>query len=184
MYSVLHGGNVVRSFVGHAIAQAVSRRRPEFEARSSHVGCVVDKVALGQVFPEYLAFPCQLSFHQLLHIHHNLSSGAGTVSQLVADVPSGLSPTPPHETRKNLTKKFRRKYPERIVPCNAAIYNYVTNYILRNRCWTKRNLIKDVLTEEKLDDIGTRLEANPKSLFVWLFSGGWKKLHPTLVQSC
>jgi hypothetical protein len=27
------------------------------------VGFVVDKVALGQVFYEYLGFPCQFSFH-------------------------------------------------------------------------------------------------------------------------
>jgi hypothetical protein len=30
---------------------------------------VVDKVALGQVFSEYLGFPCQSSFHQILHPH-------------------------------------------------------------------------------------------------------------------
>jgi hypothetical protein len=57
---------------------------------SDHVGFVVDKMALGQVFCEYFGFPCQFSFHQLLHIHHHLSSGAGTVGQLAADVPSGL----------------------------------------------------------------------------------------------
>jgi hypothetical protein len=33
------------------------------------VGFVVDKAALGQVFPEYFGFSCQ-SFHQFLH-HHN-----------------------------------------------------------------------------------------------------------------
>jgi alpha-glucuronidase len=35
-----------------------------------------------------------LFFHRLLHTHH-LSSGAGTIGQLVTDVPSGLSLTPP-----------------------------------------------------------------------------------------
>jgi hypothetical protein len=34
------------------------------------VGFVVDKVALGRVFSEYFGFPCQSSFHQILH-HHN-----------------------------------------------------------------------------------------------------------------
>jgi hypothetical protein len=63
------------------------------------MGFVVDKVALGQVFSEYFGFPLQFSFHRLLHIHH-LSSGAGTIGQLVADVPSGLSVTPPQETKK------------------------------------------------------------------------------------
>jgi hypothetical protein len=71
-------------------------RRPGFEPRSGHVGFVVDKVALGQVFSEYFGFPFQFSFHRLLHIHH-LSFGAGTIGQLVADVPSGLSLTQPQE---------------------------------------------------------------------------------------
>jgi hypothetical protein len=60
---------------------------------------VMDKVALEQVFPECFGFPCQSSFQQLLHIHQ-LYSGAGTISQRVADVPSGLSLTPPQETIK------------------------------------------------------------------------------------
>jgi hypothetical protein len=60
---------------GAAIAQAVSRRLPTaavlFEHISGHVGFVVDKVALGQVFSEYFGFPCQFSFHLLLHTHHH-----------------------------------------------------------------------------------------------------------------
>jgi hypothetical protein len=35
----------------------------------------------GQVFSEYFGFPCQSSFHQLLHNHPHLSSGAGTIGQ-------------------------------------------------------------------------------------------------------
>jgi hypothetical protein len=38
-------------------------------ASGQHVGFVVDKAALGQVFSEYFGFPWQ-SFHQFLH-HHN-----------------------------------------------------------------------------------------------------------------
>jgi hypothetical protein len=68
------------------------------------VGFVVDKVTLGQVFSEYFGFPCQFSFHLVLHIHHHLSSGAGTIGQLVADVASGLSLTPPQETKKKKPK--------------------------------------------------------------------------------
>jgi hypothetical protein len=56
--------------------------RPGFEPGSGHVGFVVDKVALGQVFPEYFGFPCQFSFHQLLHNHPHLSSGACTIGQI------------------------------------------------------------------------------------------------------
>jgi hypothetical protein len=52
---------------------------------------MVEKVALGQVFSEYFDFPCQFSFHRLLHTH--LSSGIGTMGQTVADVLSGLSLT-------------------------------------------------------------------------------------------
>jgi hypothetical protein len=63
------------------------------------VGFVVGKVALGQVFSEYFGFPFQFSFHRLLHTHH-LSSGAGTIDQLVVDVPSGLRLTPPKEEEK------------------------------------------------------------------------------------
>jgi hypothetical protein len=33
-------------------------------------------------------------------LHAHLSSGAGTIGQLVADVPSSISLTPPHETKK------------------------------------------------------------------------------------
>jgi hypothetical protein len=59
---------------GRAMAQAVSRWLPTAAARvrvwAEHVGFVVDKVALGQVFYEYFGFPCQSSFHQFLH-HHN-----------------------------------------------------------------------------------------------------------------
>jgi hypothetical protein len=62
---------------------------------------MVDKAAQGKFFSEYLGLLCQLSFYRLLHTHH-LSSGAGTVGQLVADVPSGLSLTQPQETIKKL----------------------------------------------------------------------------------
>jgi hypothetical protein len=55
------------------------------------------KSGTGQVFSEYFGFPCQISFHRLLYIHH-LSSVAGTLGQLVANVPSGLSLTPPSLT--------------------------------------------------------------------------------------
>jgi hypothetical protein len=55
---------------------------------------VVDKVALRKVFSKYLGFPCQFSFHRLLHTDHHLSSWSDTIGQTVADVPSGLSLKP------------------------------------------------------------------------------------------
>jgi hypothetical protein len=54
-------------------------RRSGFEPWSGHVGFVVDKVVLRQVFFEYFGFRCQSSFHQLLHNHPHLSSGACTI---------------------------------------------------------------------------------------------------------
>jgi hypothetical protein len=78
----------------------LSYKGPGFDPRSGHMGFVVDKVALGQVFFEYFGFPCQFSFHRLLHTHH-LSSGAGIISQIVADVPSRLSLTPNGQPRNN-----------------------------------------------------------------------------------
>jgi hypothetical protein len=64
---------------------------------------VVGKEAPGQDFSEYFGFSCQSSFHQMLHIH--LSSGAATIGQLVADVPSEFSPTPPQEQKRKKKKK-------------------------------------------------------------------------------
>jgi hypothetical protein len=54
-------------------------RRPGFEPGSGHVGFMVDKVALGQVFSENFGFPCQFASHRLLHNHHPLSSRVGTI---------------------------------------------------------------------------------------------------------
>jgi hypothetical protein len=68
------------------------------------VGFMVDKVALGQVSSGYFGFPCQLSFHQMIHAY--LSSGAGTTGQLVTDVPSSLTLIPPHESKLNYTRHF------------------------------------------------------------------------------
>jgi hypothetical protein len=60
-------------------------------------------VVLEQVFSAYFGFPCQFSFHRLLHTHH-LSFGAGTIGQLVADVPSGLTVSPHPKKLKKLDR--------------------------------------------------------------------------------
>jgi hypothetical protein len=58
---------------GRAVAQRLDAgfppRRPGF-AYGQHVGFVVDKAALEQVFSEYFGFPC-LSFHRFLHYHNH-----------------------------------------------------------------------------------------------------------------
>jgi hypothetical protein len=65
--------HVLDAVNGRAVAQEASRWLPTAAARvrvrAEHVGFVVDKAALGQVFSEYFGFSCQ-SFHQFLH-HHN-----------------------------------------------------------------------------------------------------------------
>jgi hypothetical protein len=86
------------------IILTVSRRLPTsaslFRARSGHVGFVVDKVALGQVFSEYFSFPCHISFHRLFHAHH-LSAGDGTIGQLLILTPPKKKPLA--VTSKHLT---------------------------------------------------------------------------------
>jgi hypothetical protein len=69
------------------------------ENESSHIGFVVDKVALGQVFsPESFGFPCQSSFHQFLHNHHHSHPG------LVQQASSGCSTQgPTAQIKKNIT---------------------------------------------------------------------------------
>jgi hypothetical protein len=61
-------------------------------------------------FSEYFRFIYQFSFHRLLHTHH-LTSGAGTIGQLLTDVPSGLSVIPPQETkRKQIMSNCRDQF--------------------------------------------------------------------------
>jgi hypothetical protein len=43
-------------------------QRPEFDNRSGHVGFVVDKMALGQAFSEYLSFFYQFQLYQPAHM--------------------------------------------------------------------------------------------------------------------
>jgi hypothetical protein len=68
-----HGTNLVLC-QGRAVAQRLDAGflpwRPGF-AYGQHVGFVVDRAALGQVFSEYFGFPCQ-SFHRFLHYHNHL----------------------------------------------------------------------------------------------------------------
>jgi hypothetical protein len=52
---------------GRVVAQAISRWLPTAAARvrvrPEHMGFMVDKTTLGQIFPEYFGFSCQSSFH-------------------------------------------------------------------------------------------------------------------------
>jgi hypothetical protein len=73
------------------------------------MGFGVDSVAMVQVFSEYFGFPCQFSFHRLLHTHH-LSSGAGKIDQILADVPSGLGLTHPKKLKYVGRAEHERKF--------------------------------------------------------------------------
>jgi hypothetical protein len=52
--------NLQRSFPIEDVLKNAEERNVNL---AEHVGFVVDKVGLGQVFSEYFGFPCQSSFH-------------------------------------------------------------------------------------------------------------------------
>jgi hypothetical protein len=64
------------------------------------VGFVVNKVALGQFFSQYFYFPCQSSFHQLLHDHHHLIIWDWYNRPVVAALPSYLTKNNKEKTEK------------------------------------------------------------------------------------
>jgi hypothetical protein len=78
-------------------------QQPGFRPRSGHIGFVVDKAALGQVFSKY-------------------SSRSGTIGQIVANVPSGLSLTPPQEKKKNVSRLEAVRLPKD----HVCLHNEVT----------------------------------------------------------
>jgi hypothetical protein len=110
-----------------------SLRRPEFDPRLGNVGFVVNRVAMGRVFFEYFGFPCQFSFHRLLHIHHHLSSWAGTIGQLVADVPSGPSLTLLQEKINNYEQPTR--FGSAFLLCDVDLSSPQYKYCFRQILW-------------------------------------------------
>jgi hypothetical protein len=94
---------------------------------------VVDKVALGRVFSEFFGFPCQSSFHQLLHNHPHLSSGVGTTGQKWPQY-KGLSLTP-------LAIKKRNSELYRFVILKD--YRCETGIFMEGLRKSKKNLIQD-----------------------------------------
>jgi hypothetical protein len=79
-------------------AHVVSSRLPtvaaQVRARIRLCGVCGEQSYTGECLLRVLRFSYQFSIHQILHTH----SAAGTMGQLVTDVPSGLSLTPPHGT--------------------------------------------------------------------------------------
>jgi hypothetical protein len=82
---------------GRTVAQAVSRRLPtaaaRFGAKVRSCGIYGGQSGTGAGFLRVLRFPLPI-----LHTHH-LSTGAGTIGRLVADVTSLFSLTPPQENK-------------------------------------------------------------------------------------
>jgi hypothetical protein len=72
------------------------------------VGFVVDKVELGQVFSEDFGFPCQFSFHRLLHIHHHHPGLVQSASYWPAYQVDSVSPHP-----KKLKKNYLAPEPDK-----------------------------------------------------------------------
>jgi hypothetical protein len=89
---------------GRAIGQAVTCRLPTAAARvrtqvmSSGICGEQSGTEVG--FLGLLRFPLSILILSTAP-HSSSSSAAGTIGQLVADVPSGLSLAPPKETKKN-----------------------------------------------------------------------------------
>jgi hypothetical protein len=88
-------------------------RRFGFEPRSGHVGFVVDRVALGQVFSKYFGFPCQFSFpttdpHSSSSIiqdwYNRTISGRRTKMDSVSPHPKKLQKQKEQEQKRKITK--------------------------------------------------------------------------------
>jgi hypothetical protein len=67
------------------VVAGLSLQRPGFASRSVHVGFVVDKVALRQVFLRVLRISLSVSFHRGC-LYSYMSPGGRTVGTLVAAV--------------------------------------------------------------------------------------------------
>jgi hypothetical protein len=91
--------------IGHAIAQAVSRRFPtaaaQVRAQVRSCGICGGQSGTGASFLRVLRFPLPIIIPPTAPHSSSIIRGC-TIGQLVADVPSGLSLTPHQETKKKL----------------------------------------------------------------------------------
>jgi hypothetical protein len=110
--SLLNMWSWSKIYPGRAVAQAVSHRLPTAAAlvpvqvRSCDI--CGGQSGTGAGFLRVLRFPLPILIHRLLLIHRHLSSGASTIGPIVADVPSGLSLTPPKKLKNKKNYPFAR----------------------------------------------------------------------------
>jgi hypothetical protein len=137
---------VTRNFFrGSVIAQAVSRWLPIAAARvRSKVklcGISGGQSGSGAGFLRLLRFPLPVLI-PLTASHSSSISGAGTIGQLVADVPSGLSLTPNQKTNKQKNQTLFWK--EFITYNRPAIWNnyYAIKFLICIEELHKRSLYK------------------------------------------
>jgi hypothetical protein len=99
---------------------------------------MVHKATLEQVVSEYLGFPRQISLHRLFHAHHHLLPGAGAVGQIVANLPSGLSLTPPEGTELQILKVeiFPLEDGHNTETCSGYWIKYSNQCCVRRKPWT------------------------------------------------
>jgi hypothetical protein len=120
------------------LAQAVSRRLPTAAARVRaqvrSCGICGGQSGTGADFLRVLRIPLPILIPPLFHIHH-LSSGASKIGQLVADVPSGLSLTPPQEPQCTCNSFTTQPCTERL-PCEKSfLQNPKFHERVHTRAW-------------------------------------------------
>jgi hypothetical protein len=95
-----------------AIAQAVNQRLPTAVAlvwaQIRSCGICGGQSSTGAGFLSVLRFPLSIVIPPTAQ--HSSSSGAAKVGQLVADIPSGVSLTPPPQTKTKKTKTIYMTY--------------------------------------------------------------------------
>jgi hypothetical protein len=95
-----------------------------------------DKMTLEQLFSEYF------SFHEMLH--SQVSSGADTTGQLVANIPSGLSLISPHTQKKKILRLLMVLFPGKSARDREADHSFPCSVENKN-AWSRISILPHVL---------------------------------------